>query len=331
MVGHATVKTHLTRVAGKLREEWRVAGRQVGFIGLGNMGGRMTKRLVQAGITVLGYDVRPGLAAAAGATPADSPTAVCAGNECVLLSLPDSHAVESVVLGDGKGEHGLIGAARPGQVIVDLSTASPDSTRRIHAALADHGVEYLDAGISGGAAAAEKGTLTIMAGGSARALERFRWVLAPIAAKVVLMGDSGAGHSTKLLNNFLNAVSLAATAEVMVAAKKAGLDLAAVLDVINASSGVNFATLNRFPHIIEGNYLEGGLTSALMTKDVVLYVDHVRSLGVPCLNAAGPLAAFGAANNLGYADQISNRVVDAIGDLAGGVRLHDNADHGAEG
>ena len=295
-------------------------GRQAGFVGLGNMGGRMTRRLVQAGITVLGYDLRPGLAAAAGASPADSPAAVCPGSECVLLSLPDSRVVESVVL----GRSGLIGAASPGQVIIDLSTAAPESTRRIHDVLSERGVEYLDAGISGGAAAAEKGTLTIMVGGSATALERCRWVLEPIASKVALMGDSGAGHATKLLNNFLNAVSLAATSEVMVAARKAGLDLAQVLDVINASSGVNFATLSRFPHIIQGDYLEGGLTSGLMTKDVVLYVDHVRSLGVPCLNAAGPLASFGAAINLGYGEQISNRVVDAIGDLAGGVRLHDD-------
>ncbi len=293
--------------------------RQVGFIGLGNMGGRMTRRLTTAGITVLGYDVRADRAAMAGATAADSPAAACAGTDCVLLSLPDSGVVESVVLGAG----GLLEAASPGQVIIDLSTAAPASTRRIHAALAERGVPYLDAGISGGAAAAEKGTLTIMVGGSAAVLDEVRWVFGPIASKVVFMGDSGAGHSTKLLNNFLNAVTLSATAEVMVAARKAGLDLAAVLDVINSSSGVNFASLNRFPHIIKGDYLEGGLTSALMTKDVVLYVDHVRELGVPCLNAAGPLAAFGAAANLGYADQISNRVVDAIGDLAGGVRLHD--------
>jgi 3-hydroxyisobutyrate dehydrogenase len=322
-----------------------VSGRQAGFVGLGNMGGRMTRRLTGAGITVIGYDVRDGQAAAAGAVPAGSAAAVCAGSECVLLSLPDSTVVERVVFGDGAsgaggsggaggpgrgggggggagGGGGLLAAASPGQVIIDLSTAAPASTRRIHAALAERGVEYLDAGISGGAAAAEKGTLTIMVGGSAAALAAVRWVFEPIAAKVVLMGDSGAGHSTKLLNNFLNAVSLAATAEVMVAARKAGLDLAAVLDVINASSGVNYATTNRFPHIIKGDYLEGGLTSALMTKDVVLYVDHVRELGVPCLNAAGPLAAFGAACNLGYADQISNRVVDAIGDLAGGIRLY---------
>ncbi len=316
------------RNEGREGDEWRVSGRQVGFVGLGNMGGRMTRRLTEAGITVVGYDLRPGQAAAVGAVPADSPAAVCAGSDCVLLSLPDSSVVESVVLGTGAGAGGLLAAAEPGQVIIDLSTASPASTRRIHAALAERRVEYLDAGISGGAAAAERGTLTIMAGGSAAALARVGWVFEPIAAKVVLMGGSGAGHSTKLLNNFLNAVTLAATAEVMVAARKAGLDLAAVLDVINTSSGVSYATRNRFPHIIKGDYLEGGLTSALMTKDVVLYVDHVRELGVPCLNAAGPLAAFGAACNLGYADQISNRVVDAIGDLAGGVRLHSPAGHG---
>jgi 3-hydroxyisobutyrate dehydrogenase-like beta-hydroxyacid dehydrogenase len=111
----------------------------------------------------------------------------------------------------------------------------------------------------------------------------------------------------------------------MVAARKAGLDLAAVLEVVNSSSGVSYASTSRFPHIIKGDYLEGGLTSNLMTKDVVAYVDHVRELGVPCLNAAGPLASFGAAANLGYGELISNRVVDAIGDLAGGIRLHDAA------
>jgi 3-hydroxyisobutyrate dehydrogenase len=301
------------------------AGRAIGFVGLGNMGGRMTRRLVAAGIRVRGFDVRPGQAESVGASAAESLGEVCDGTEAVLLSLPDSRAVESVVLGGRPAADGLLAFARPGQVIIDLSTSAPSSTQRIAAALAERGVHYLDAGISGGAAAAEKGTLTIMVGGQAEVLESVRWVFGPIAAKVVLMGGSGAGHSTKLLNNFLNAVTLAATAEVMVAARKAGLDLAAVLDVINSSSGVSYASTNRFPHIIHGDYLEGGLTSNLMTKDVVAYVDHVRELGVPCLNAAGPLASFGAAANLGYGELISNRVVDAIGDLAGGIRLHDAA------
>lgn len=292
---------------------------RIGFVGLGNMGGRMTRRLADAGHPVLGYDLVPGRAAAAGATGARSVRAVVEGSDCILLSLPDSPVIETVVRGEG----GPLPAGRAGQVLVDLSTAAPSSSIALHAELAERGIEFLDAGISGGAAAAERGTLTIMVGGSAAALESIAWVLEPIATKVVHMGAPGAGHTAKVLNNFLNAVSLAATAEVMLAAKKAGLDLAQVLDVINASSGVNFATLNRFPHIIRGDYLEGGLTSALMSKDIDLYVACLAELGVPSLQAAGPLAAFGLASSLGYRDQISNKVVDALGDLAGGIRLHD--------
>lgn len=293
---------------------------RVGFVGLGNMGGRMTRRLVDAGTPVLGYDTDPERAPAAGATAAGSVRALTEASDVVLLSLPDSSVVERVVAG-------IKESARPGQIVVDLSTAAPASTVRIHAELASLGVEYLDAGISGGAAAAEKGTLTIMVGGSPAALTTVEPLFAAFASMVIHMGQPGAGHTTKVLNNFLNAVSLAASAEVMVAAKRAGLDLAQVLDVLNASSGVNFATLNRFPHIIKGDYLEGGLTSSLMTKDVTLYVDCAAQLGVPSLSAAGPLAAFGLANNLGYADQISNKVVDAIGDVAGGTRLHTPEEH----
>ena len=292
---------------------------RVGFIGLGNMGGRMTRCLVTAGHEVVGYDPDAERVTAAGATPADSPAAVTAAAEVVLLSLPDSPVVERVV----RGDDGVLGAARSGQVIVDLSTASPPSTQAIHADLAAKGAEYLDAGISGGAAAAEKGTLTLMTGGSEDALERVRPILDAFSAKIFHMGASGSGHVAKLLNNFLNGVSLSATAEVMVAAKKAGLDLHTFLDVLNASSGVNFATLNRFPKIVDGDYLEGGLSSDLMMKDLLLYMDFVHSIGTPSINAAGSVASFGVAARLGYGDQISNRVVDALGDLAGGIRLHD--------
>jgi 3-hydroxyisobutyrate dehydrogenase len=215
------------------------------------------------------------------------------------------------------------GDLREGQVLVDLSTASPASTVAIHSRLAARGVAYVDAGISGGAAGAEAGTLTIMAGGEAEALDAVRPVLAHFAKSVHHMGASGSGHTAKLINNFLNAVSLAATAEAMIAGRKAGLDLPQLLEVINASSGVNFATLHRFPRIVEGDYLEGGLTSDLMAKDVMLYLDLVRELGVTSLNGPPCLAAFHLAAALGYGDQISNRVVDALGDIAGGVRIHD--------
>ena len=289
----------------------------VGIIGLGNMGGRIAGRLLAGGEEVMGYDQSPAALEASGAAPAGSIGSLAEVAEVVLLSLPDSPVVESVVLGDG----GVLAHCRPSQVVVDLSTASPASTVRIHAALAERGAEYVDAGISGGAKAAEKGTLTIMAGGSAEALDRVRPLLAHFAARVFHMGESGAGHTAKLLNNYLNGVNLAATAEVMVAARKSGLDLPQLLEVINASSGVNFATLERFPHIVKGDYLEGGLTVDLMAKDILLYLDLLRELKLTSLTGSGILGCFSLASSLGYGDQISNRVVDALGDIAGGLRV----------
>jgi 3-hydroxyisobutyrate dehydrogenase len=288
----------------------------VGVVGLGNMGGRIARRLVDGGEDVVGFDLDAGRAADAGARAAESLAEVAGEADVVLLSLPDSPAIEAVV-------EKLEAHLRAGQVVVDLSTAAPRSTVAIHERLAARAVAYVDAGISGGAAAAEAGTLTIMAGGEAAALDAVRPVLAHFAASVHHMGASGSGHVAKLLNNFLNAISLAATAEVMVAARKAGLDLRQLLEVVNASSGVNFATLNRFPRIVEGDYLEGGLTSDLMAKDVMLYLDLVRELGVTSLNGPPCLAAFHLAAALGYGEQISNRVVDALGDIAGGVRIQD--------
>ncbi len=290
----------------------------VGFIGLGNMGSRMSRHLVRKGRTVLGFDLRPCGAEAAGVQAAASVGTVADAADLVLLSLPDSRAVEAVVL----GEDGLLVHARPGQLVVDLSTSSPASTRMLRDRLAGAGTAYLDVGISGGASAAEAGILTLMVGGEARDLERARDTLECFADAIYHLGESGAGHTAKLLNNFLNASSLAATAEVMVAGKKAGLDLDMLLSVLNKSSGMNYATVNRFPKIIKGNYLKGGLTSTLMLKDIALYLDLVGQLGMSSLNAAGPMASFGLAISLGYAAEISNKVVDAIGDISGGVRIH---------
>ncbi|MEV4511251.1 NAD(P)-dependent oxidoreductase [Dactylosporangium sp. NPDC049525] len=298
---------------------------RIGFVGLGNMGGRMCACVVRGGHDVLGYDVREANVTAAGAKPAASVGEVTDGSDILLLSLPDSHVVEAVVLGDD----GVLAHARPGLIVVDLSTAAPDSTTRLHGMLAERGAAYLDAGISGGAAAADKGALTLMVGGEAGVLDRARPVLDLFAANIFHCGPSGAGHTVKLLNNFLNAIALSATAEVMVAAKKADLDLETVLAVLNAGSGVNFATRNRFPSIIHGDYLKGGLTNTLMLKDVNLYVELVARLGVASPNSAGPLASFGLARALGYADEISNTVVDALGDLSGGVRLHTKEDPAA--
>jgi 3-hydroxyisobutyrate dehydrogenase len=296
---------------------------RVGFIGLGNMGGRMSRCLLQKGRAVVGFDIRSENVAAAGVEPASSIGGVVAKADVVLLSLPDSRVVEAVVL----GPEGILAHARAGLIVVDLSTSAPTSTRMIHDRLAEAGVPYLDAGISGGAAAAETATLTLMVGGDKQHLDTVHAVLNCFATNIFHLGGTGAGHTAKVLNNFLNAVTLAATAEVMVAGKKAVLELGVLLDVLNTSSGASYATAKRFPKIIHGDYMKGGLSNTLMMKDVTLYSQLVGQLGMTSLNATGPTASFGLAIALGYADEISNKVVDAIGDISGGVRLHtDNSE-----
>jgi 3-hydroxyisobutyrate dehydrogenase len=295
---------------------------RAGIIGAGNMGGRMGRRVAAAGDPIIAFDANAQTLAACGMQAAASPAQLVEAVDVVLLSLPDTAVIERVVLGEG----GVLAHARVGQVVVDLSTADPRSSVRLNAALGQRGVAFLDAGISGGAAAAEQGSLTLMVGGEADALARVMPVLNHFAAKIVHMGAPGSGHVTKVLNNFLNAVALAATSEVMVAGKQAGLDLERLLEVLNASSGVNFASLHRFPTIIHGDYLEGGLTGELMAKDIRLYLNYMAGIGVPTFSGPGCLAAFELSNSMGYRDVISNHVVDAIGDLAGGVRLSDD-DH----
>jgi 3-hydroxyisobutyrate dehydrogenase len=288
------------------------------MIGVGNMGGRIGRRMLDAGHSIVGYDVNPENVARTGLEAAGTIADLAEQADVIFLSLPDSTIIEPVVYDQG----GLLSSVRSGQIVVDLSTASPASSIRIHGDLGAKGVEFVDAGISGGAAAAEKGTLSIMAGGSEVAIDRVQPLLNSFSTNVYFMGAPGAGHSTKLLNNFLSAVGLAASAEAMVAARKAGLDLAKVLDVFNHSSGINFATINRFPAIVKGDYLEGGLTNELMAKDVRLYLELLRELQVTSFTGPACLGTFDLATALGYGKAINNRVVDAVGDMAGGVRLY---------
>lgn len=291
----------------------------VGYIGLGNMGGRMAKRLVEAGMPMVGFDPNPAQNDFWGVPRADTIKDLVATADVIFFSLPNSGVVEAVVY----GADGVLAHCREGQIVIDMTTASPASSRKIAADLATKGTFFLDSGVSGGAPSAGNGTLIVMVGGDADALAKVGDVLAPLVKIVHHMGASGSGHTAKLINNFLNGVSLSATAEAMVVAKQAGLDLKQMLDVLNASSGMNFATVNRFPRIIEGDYLEGGLSGALMEKDMHLYVELARDMGVPALNAHGSIATFQVANGLGYVDKISNRVVDAIGEYAGGVSINE--------
>ena len=292
-------------------------GQRIGLIGVGNMGGRIGKRLRDTGAEIVGYHRDPEKVRRWDLEPVGSVRELAESVDVILLCLPDSPVVESVV-------DELLPWTRAGQVIVDATSALPQSTQRLAAAAAERGVDYVDAPVSGGARSAPTGQLTLMVGGDPEVLDRVRWLFEAIASSTHVMGPVGSGHLTKILNNFLNAVSLAATSEVMVAGRAAGLDVRALLGVLSVSSGRNYAVETRFPSIIEGNYLEGGITVDLMIKDVVSYLDQVTRLHGVSPAGSGVLSAFRLASTLGYGDQINNRVVDAIGDAAGGVRLHNS-------
>jgi 3-hydroxyisobutyrate dehydrogenase-like beta-hydroxyacid dehydrogenase len=293
------------------------------MVGLGNLGGRMAVRLREVGVDVVGFDVRAGRAAELSLAPAASVAEVCRAG-VVLLSLPDDAAIAEVVL----GPEGIRAAAPADTIVVDLSTASPTGSRARHAALAERGIAFLDAGVSGGPAAAEAGTLTLMVGGDPAVLDRVRPVLEGIGTRLFHVGGPGNGHAAKVVNNYLNGVNLAATAEAMVVGVRAGLDPRALLDVVNSSSGANWATQHRFPSIVEGDYLEGGLSNELMAKDLGLYLDLARDGHAPALMGATCRGLFDMAIACGYAGRVSNTVVDALGDLAGGVRVQSRPDAG---
>ena len=225
----------------------------VGMIGLGNMGGRVARRIHEVGPPIVGYDVSTTMREESGLRTVDSSAALVDAVDVVFLCLPNSAIIEAVILEEG----GVRDSVRAGQIVVDLSTASPPSTVALHAALAERGVAMVDGGLTGGVHSATTGEMTIMAGGEEDVIDRIRPVLASFAAAVYRMGPSGAGHPAKVLNNFLNGVALAATAEAMVAAKKANLDLTLLLEVFNRGSAVNWATRERFPSHHRGR-LPGG-------------------------------------------------------------------------
>lgn len=290
----------------------------IGMIGLGNMGHAMVENLAARGFRCIGAD-----AIAKQSDDVVEVVEIPALVECadvILMSLPNSKIIESVVF----GENGLLGIVPAGKTVIDMSSADPASTRKIHAALKERNVGYLDAAVSGGKGKAANGTLAIMVGGDKDVYEANCWLLHEMGAQVTYMGLSGSGDAMKAVNNFLTGVTLAATSEAMIVAKKMGLDLEQVLDVLNKSSGESYATSYRFPKIIKGDYIEGGLSSKLMIKDLEVFRSCAQSVDASVIMGDVTTSVFRLANGVGKGDLVSNRIVDVLGDLSGGVRLCEN-------
>jgi 3-hydroxyisobutyrate dehydrogenase len=254
------------------------AGSTVGFVGLGHMGTPMTRQLVKAGYRVQAYDVSAEArqrAVEAGAMDAAGLAQAAAGADTVILMLPNSNIVESVV-----GDPEFSGALRPGAVIIDMSSSEPLRTRTLAETVDKSGVRLIDAPVSGGVKGATAGTLTIMVGCSDDLFDEVAPLLSAMG-NPIHVGSVGAGHAIKALNNLLSATHLWVTSEAMVAGQKFGIDPAVMLKVFNSSSGRSGSTDNTWPnYILPGSYASGfGLR--LMVKDMKIAVGLAEQLGVP--------------------------------------------------
>jgi 3-hydroxyisobutyrate dehydrogenase-like beta-hydroxyacid dehydrogenase len=254
----------------------------VGFIGVGNIGNPMARRLLGAGFQLVVFDTRADALdrlVQAGAQAASSPAEVARRAHRICLSLPVSTVVEQVCL----GADGIVEGASPGAIVVDLTSGNPPQTVRIGAALQARGVHLIDAGVSGGLPGAEAGTLGIMVGGLQPAYEACRPILQAIGKNIFYMGATGAGHLTKALNNFCAAANYLAACEAVTVATKAGLDPVKVVAAIDASSGASFATAQRLPKfVLKGDFsYGGGMAMELMVKDIASALAAGKEAGVP--------------------------------------------------
>jgi 3-hydroxyisobutyrate dehydrogenase-like beta-hydroxyacid dehydrogenase len=251
----------------------------LGFIGLGSMGSVMAARLIDAGYALSVYDTNPEALeplAAKGASVATGPLEVAAAAEIVLGSLPTPDVVRSVAI----GETGVIKGGKA-RIFIDLSTTGPRVSGEVSATLAAAGITLVDAPVSGGRNGAIEGTLAIMAAAPRATYDEVETIL-KIFGKVFYVGEkAGLAQTMKLVNNMLSVAALAITSEGMVMGVKAGLDPAVMLDVINASSGRNSATTDKFPRAVLPRTFDFGFATGLSMKDIRLCLQEADAMGVP--------------------------------------------------
>lgn len=237
------------------------------FLGLGRMGAPMA-RLHAAAFPTRVYDVFPeaaqAVAAASGAEAVTDLAAGSAGVDVVILMLPTSTHVEDAL----RGEDGLLARLPQGSLVIDMGSSEPASTRALAEEAAQHGIDYVDAPVSGGIAKAETGELTIMVGGERSAVARAMPHLAPVGTSILHVGPAAAGHAAKALNNVVSATNIAAATEAVMVAKQYGIEPATMVEVLNASTGMSQATRVKFPqHILPGTYASK-FSYDLMLKDM---------------------------------------------------------------
>lgn len=250
------------------------------FLGLGAIGTPMARHVAaRSSLAVWNRtaDTATAFGAATGATVAPTPAAAATAAAVVITCLPTSREVEGLL----DGADGLLAGMAAGTLLIDCTSGDPASSRRMAARLAERGIAFIDAPVSGGVSGAEAGTLTVMCGGDEVTFARARPILEWFGRKIVLVGPVGAGDALKAVNNALLAVHIWSTAEGLAALARAGVKPSAALDVINASSGRSNTSENLIPQRVVTRAFPRTFRLALLEKDVAIAADFLRDQRVP--------------------------------------------------
>lgn len=252
---------------------------KIGFIGLGIMGKPMAKNLIKAGYDLVVYDIKKEPMEelkAAGAETSASILELAKQSDVIITMLPNSPQVEEVVLGEG----GVIEGAKPGSVVIDMSSIAPLSSRKIFKELEKKGIDMLDAPVSGGEPKAIDGTLAVMVGGKKEVFDKYYDIMKAMAASVVYVGESGAGNIAKLCNQIVVAINIAAVSEALILAKKAGVSPELVYQAIRGGLAGSTVMDAKAPMIMDRNF-KPGFRIDLHIKDLNNVLDTSHSVGAP--------------------------------------------------
>jgi len=288
---------------------------KVGYIGLGLMGKSIARNILKAGFPLVVHNRSRAAVdelVAEGALAASSPAVVAAQVDIIFTNLPDSPDVEKVAL----GKRGIIEAAHDGLIVIDNSTIKPASARMIASELAKKGIYSLDAPVSGGDIGAKNGTLTIMVGGDASALERAMPVLQAMGKTITHVGDAGAGQVAKAANQIMVAAQMVAMGELLVFSKKAGVDPRKVVDAIKAGAAQCWALDIKPPRLFDGNRAPG-FKSYMQLKDMKIVLDTAKEYDVPISATKENTKFYEQMIELGMGELDNSAVVGVIEKLAG--------------
>ncbi|MCX6066633.1 MAG: NAD(P)-binding domain-containing protein [Chloroflexi bacterium] len=292
---------------------------KVGYIGLGLMGKSIARNILKAGFPVVVHNRSRAAVAelvAEGARAANSAAEVVGQVDVVFTNLPDSPDVEQVVLGPG----GILEAAHPGLIFVDNSTIKPATARQIAARLSEKGAFALDAPVSGGDIGAKNGTLTIMVGGDASALETVLPVFMAMGKTVTHVGEAGAGQVAKAANQIMVAAQMVALGELLVFSQKAGVDPKKVVEAIKGGAAQCWTLDVKPPRLFAGNR-NPGFKAYMQAKDLNIVLETAREYGVPLPATAEHTQLFQAMLQMGMGELDNSAVLGVIEALAG-VKLN---------